>query len=379
MMKKNKIVEIVGPSFHNKGDSLMAYAIEQRLGSRCILAYDSRAQVPRWLWRPVQALIRRFPRLVRSAKYYLAYLLPYRLRLSFRIVNYKDIWAILDCSGFQYGDQWIKLKLDWRINHYKKIRIAGGKVIMLPQAFGPFQSRVVRERILNVLESVDLVFARDKVSAQYLKELKIGRLRIKTSPDFTNLIPGKKPSNPALWADRVCLVPNARMVDMTRAEKGNIYIYFLLKCISSLRQKGLKPVILLHENTDHQIAEFINNRVGEKLAIIDVSPIESKGILGCCHSVISSRYHALASSLSQGALCLGTSWAHKYLELFKDYGCPECLFESLDSDQEIEEKIHLIIDPHQRTILGERIRENAEILKRKSMKMWEEVEAVLDE
>jgi len=378
MILKKKIVEVVGPSFHNKGDSMMAYAIEQRLGSRCILAYDSRAQIPPWLWRPVQALIRRSPRLARSAKYYLAYLLPDRLRLAWRIVNYKDIRAILDCSGFQYGDQWIKLKLDWRINHYRRIKEAGGKVIMLPQAFGPFQSRVVRERILNVLKSVDLVFARDEVSAQYLKELEIGTLQIKTSPDFTNLIPGKKPSDAALWADRVCLVPNARIVDMTQAEVGNIYIDFLLSCISSLRKKGLKPVILLHENTDHQLAHLINNHIEEKLPVIDVNPIESKGILGCCHSVISSRYHALASALSQGTPCLGTSWAHKYLGLFEDYGCPECLFESLDSDQEIEKKLLLIIDPHQRTMLVERIKENAEILKQNSMEMWKEVETILD-
>ena len=378
MILKKKIVEVVGPSFHNKGDSLMAYAIEQRLGSRNILAYDSRAQVKPWLWRPVQALIRRSPRLARSAKYYLAYLLPDRLRLAWRIVNYKDIRAILDCSGFQYGDQWIKLKLDWRINHYKKIRDAGGKVIMLPQAFGPFRSRVVRERILNVLKNVDLVYARDKVSAHHLQELEISTLQIKTSPDFTNLIPGKKPSDTVLWADRVCLVPNARMVDMTRAEIGNIYIDFLLLCISSLRKKGLKPVILLHENTDNQIAQLINDRVEEKLPIIDVNPIESKGILGCCHSVISSRYHALASSLSQGTPCLGTSWAHKYLGLFEDHGCPECLFESLDSEQEIGKKLLLITDPNQRTMLAKRIKDNAELLKQKSMEMWKEVETILN-
>ncbi|MDH7513962.1 MAG: polysaccharide pyruvyl transferase family protein [Clostridiales bacterium] len=380
LVAEKKIIEVVGPSFQNKGDALMSYAIEKRLGSRYKIAYDTKTQAPFFLARLIHGVNRRLPRQMRRSKYYLAHLLPKTLRLSWQIIDYNDICGTLDCSGFQYGDQWIRLahKLSWRIDHYRKLRESGKKVIMLPQAFGPFQSKIVRELILNILNNVDLVFVRDKASAHNLLDLKIDTSLIKIVPDITNIIKGKRPKDDLLWADRVCIVPNKRMLDMTKSAVRNKYIDFIIAIINEVRKRKLNPVILLHEKGDYPLAKLINSRLGIPLLIIDEDPIITKGIIGCCHSVISSRYHALVSALSQSIPSLGTTWTHKYASLFEEFGCPECIFESLDSYKEVEKKLDLLTNPYMRSHLIIKIEEKADIAKKNVLKMWEIVEMLLE-
>ena len=377
---EKKIIEVIGPSFQNKGDALMAYAIEKKLGTRHIIIFNTITKTPLIMQRLIQGIDRRLPRQIKCLKYYLAYLLPKTLRLSWKILNYKDICGILDCSGFQYGDQWTKLahKLSWRIDHYRKLKKSGKKVIMLPQALGPFKKKNVRSLILNILDNVDLVFVRDKASSQNLLDLNIDTSLIEIVPDITNIVEGKRPKDALLWADRVCIVPNKRMLDMTTSEVRSKYINFIIMIINEVRKRKLNPILLLHEKGDYLIAKLINNRLGISLPIIDEDPIITKGIIGCCHSVISSRYHALVSALSQGIPSLATTWTHKYASLFEEFDRPECLFESLDSYKEVEKKLDLLTHPNSRSDLITKIKEKADIANQNVLKMWEKVEVLFE-
>ncbi|MEW6267117.1 MAG: polysaccharide pyruvyl transferase family protein [Thermodesulfobacteriota bacterium] len=374
-----KIIEVVGPSFHNKGDALMACAIEQRLGAEYYLSYGAKSTAPQALRRLAIAINRRLPQSMRGIKYQLAGLLPRSYRLKWQMVNYNDIQSVIDCSGFQYSDQWEKLasRLKWRKEHYRRIKKMGKKIIMLPQAFGPFQKKIVRELILGILESVDLVFARDEISTEYMLSLGGTRARIKTSPDFTNLVEGAKVEDIEKWRRVIAIVPNARMMDMTSRSVGEKYMPFLGLCLEVINSQGLKPVIVVHEKGDLNLALELGKRVGQDMVVVDEEPVITKGILGSCYAVIGSRYHALISALSQGTPTLGAGWTHKYQILFKEYGCPECLVEPSTSEEEVKDKIALITDLDPRTGLIGKIKDRGTELKRRTEAMWREVESLL--
>jgi polysaccharide pyruvyl transferase WcaK-like protein len=118
-------------------------------------------------------------------------------------------------------------------------------------------------------------------------------------------------------------------------------------------------------------------KVDHDVPLVDENPLDTKGILGSCHAVISSRYHAIIGSMSQSVPTLGTGWAHKYKILYDEYGCPECLLQTLKHDTDIDDKLTIILDKNTRKPLEEKLSKNAEILKEKSRNMWKEVESTI--
>jgi polysaccharide pyruvyl transferase WcaK-like protein len=374
-----QVIEIIGPSFHNKGDYLMFIGIDQRLSSNYFVSIGIKSNAPYILKRAGIAIVRRSPRSIRRAKYHLAGLLPERLRFDWHFFNYNDISAVLDCSGFQYGDQWENLTIKnlWRADHYNKLRKQGKKIVMMPQALGPFEKKEVREAMMQILDNVDLVFARDSISYEHLKGLDHKSSILRQSPDFTNLVTGTRPKDPEYWKDKVCIVPNGRMLDKTPPDISQNYFPFLTKCIDRIVNFGLKPVILIHETYDNAIGRELQKKVDHDVPLVDENPLDTKGILGSCHAVISSRYHAIIGSMSQSVPTLGTGWAHKYKILYDEYGCPECLLQTLKHDTDIDDKLTIILDKNTRKPLEEKLSKNAEILKEKSRNMWKEVESTI--
>lgn len=82
----------------------MSYAIEEKLMPRYKIAYEARNQVPFRLERLIRAIQRRLLRHIRRINYYIACFLPKAVRNKWNMITYQDIFAVSDCSGFQYGD-----------------------------------------------------------------------------------------------------------------------------------------------------------------------------------------------------------------------------------------------------------------------------------
>jgi polysaccharide pyruvyl transferase WcaK-like protein len=381
-MKDNHtmIVELHGVNFRNKGAELMLLSAVQHLKSCGSIAtaelrcgsFQERANSGLWHlgWIYSEKIPWVGPMINTSIS-----LLPRKLRNTFHFIRRRDVAAVLDASGFVLGDQRGTAAANYmgiRIRNWKK---QGKKVILLPQAFGPFTNSAIRELVMDILSNVDLVFARDEKSYQHISEVGGQLETIHISPDFTCLLEGQIPKYFNINKKRACIIPNYRMLDQVDFGISQNYIPYLVTSISILRKHGFEPFFLLHElNQDHEIVNQIQNELTEKVEVVnEPNPIYLKGIIGSCSVVIGSRYHGLVSALSQNVPAIGTGWSHKYPMLFEEYGVQDLLVSPSDSEEILTEKILLAIEEPSKSLVTEELRKGSNRQKLLAKEMWSKV------
>lgn len=309
----------------------------------------------------------------------LAGLLPGRLREMYGVVLDKEIDVVLDAAGFAYTDQWGSELSEELARSSRRWKKRGTKVILLPQAFGPFRDQKSKDAVKAFVENVDLVFAREQISYDYLTEI-VGEIpKIRLAPDFTNLIEGTAPA----WFDaeqhQVCIVPNYRMMDKTTDAIAKGYIPFLQRAAKMLLERDAKPFMLIHEGADDlKLAEQVSKAVGGLPILKESDPLAIKGILGACRGTLGSRFHGLVSALSQGVPSLATGWSHKYQMLFADYGFEEGVLDIGMSDEELSAVLDYVTEGEKMLELTARLRLRSNALKEQSKEMWEEVFRVIE-
>jgi len=256
-----------------------------------------------------------------------------------------------------------------------RLKAEGKKIILLPQAFGPFANPQVKEAFQTILVNSDLIFARDQVSYDYVAQFEATTAKLNLAPDFTNLVSGRIPTYFTAQTNRVGIIPNVRMLDKTEPEVKEKYLTFIENCIQCCLNLELDPFIMVHQTgQDYEIALNLQRKFGDRLAVIaEADPLVIKGILGQCFLVISSRFHGIVSSLSQGVPCLATGWSHKYQMLFEDYNCPQLLINPLFTPEEITAKIEEIATEPSRSAILKTIQTAAQSQKQLSQQMWTKV------
>lgn len=378
------IIEIRKTQFLNKGAELMLHAIlkvlEQKVPNKKLV------MAPRFGLNPYEKYsILGFHSKAwvefKSVQWgYYANIIPKKLRDLFGIVTDNEIDVVLDAGGFEYTDFWgdkITIEL---ANSSKKWKKQGTKLILLPQAFGPFSSQKIREAIKTIVENADLIYARDIISYNHLIEITGETPNLKISPDFTNLLEGSVPENFDSVNNRFCIIPNFRMIDKTSNDMQKKYVSFMKRCTQVLQDNNMKPYILIHEGEkDENLASEIIAALQNRIPIIKESnPMHIKGIIGTAEGLLSSRYHGLISGLSQAVPSFGTGWSHKYKMLFNDYGFEDGLVD-LSEDIEISiEKIIKINDENARKFIQLKLSEKANEIKEQSKQMWNEVTNVIN-
>lgn len=372
-------IEIHGVQFENKGASLMLSAaiseIRSRIPSvRIVLAPGRR--------RPYlcRARLGGYQKLWFSAWGYqvgdkAGAFIPKRIRNLYGLVRHSELDVVLDASGFAYGDQWDPSRADDMARAGRKLKRNGGKLILMPQAMGPFTRPRARRSFKKVLDLADLVFPRDEISYQYVSEMVGESDRVLRSPDFTVLAAGKESERSFELSGRFAIIPNKKMLEVDGHLQGDRYKYFIVQCIEILRALGESPYFLVHEGeADVRLAGEINELIGQKLDIVTAEdPLEVKGIIGAAKGVISSRYHGLVNALSQGIPALATSWSHKYSTLMKDYGCADALLDVSSDKHEIESAIEFLISDESRDRLIETLLEAADRQRAEAAEMWRRV------
>jgi colanic acid/amylovoran biosynthesis protein len=338
-------IQIDNAGFYNKGAELMLQAVIQRLSQETTL--QPKFVAGTGCTAPDNLQIRKaglyqIPKFFRF-HYRLDKLLPQFALDPYGLAKEESVNAIIDAGGFQFGDQWSygysKETNKALSQYYRRYKNQGAKIIFLPQAFGPFTNPLARERVKLVFDYADIIYAREKVSYQYLMEIFGENEKIKLAPDFTNLV--EPLANPSLLKQirgGVCLIPNARMTDKTDESVANSYEDFLHKTTELILSKNEHLILLNHEGPgDWQLIQNIKaqfpNHQEQITAINNLNALEVKAVIGNCKLLITSRFHGLVSGLNQQVPTLCTSWNHKYEELLNDFEVPGNILNTTNSNK----------------------------------------------
>ena len=293
------------------------------------------------------------------------------------LVRECDVVAILDTSGFALGDVLPEAFAHSKARKFARWRSQGKEIILLPQAMGPFGRPATRDASRLILESSNLIFARDVASFDHASKLVPGHHGLRLARDFTNLVDGPHPSISDPSRRRAAIIPNAMMLRHGTTAMQEAYVPFMARCVEQLREIGIDPCILLYEtNMDRELAEEICQRVpGGAQILEEQDAVKLKGITGEFWLTVGSRFHGLVNALSQGVPSVGTSWSHKYLALFSDYERPNWLLDpTMDPDGALE-LLSGIIQNREAEHLH--LLSCSSRLKCKTAKMWAEVEELL--
>ena len=262
----------------------------------------------------------------------------------------RDVDLILDCCGYHIADHWIKDEsyVDFFKHYYQQFNKKNRRLILLPQAFGPFCNDSSKNAMLLIYKEADCIYARDNISYEYIKSLVTTTDKVRIAPDFTCLCSeANEVSVDIPKGEYVVVVPNSRMIDKTETKTSNSYVDFLVRIIDYLQDKGEKVCLLNHEGSqDAELIDVVNIKIKKKvLALKDLSGIEIKEIIKDCKLLISSRFHGVVSGLTQGVPTLCAGWSHKYEELSKEHGCENSILYPSDINQSIKIINEALITP----------------------------------
>ncbi len=239
-------------------------------------------------------------------------------------ITLSEIQGFIDIAGFAYTSQWGDKPTQDLAQLTAYFNKQQNPVILLPQAFGPFETPEIRSAMREVIGNASLIFARDEESYKHLQGLAPASDSIRQSPDITLFYPREPASKLKEKSGSVGIVPNARMLDQGKNLWGSNYYDVLLAIISYLRQSGTPAEILVHDASgqDMALAEEIRERAGSPyLPIFSASdPFIIKQRISEYHLIIGSRYHSLVAALSTTVPAIALGWAHKYKLLMEDFG-----------------------------------------------------------
>lgn len=368
-------IALTGVGSTNKGAELMLYAILQEverkygnamiyieancIGTHKISYIQTTQQV---VYKPYRYWVRLFNRLhlYNIARY--LYMSP---------VRGADIF--IDCSGFYFSDQMDITDVevnDWKrqLCYYAKKNI---KSVFLPQAFGPAEKSNTKKLLKLISDTASVIFAREKKSYDYLREVGVDLSKVYISTDFTSLVEGIVPDRYKHLSGAVCVIPNNRMIQQKKLS-FNQYIELLSLIVSKAKSFGKNVYLLIHaEGKDYELAMECRKKIGEDIEIVNrLNALEVKGMISISYLCISSRFHGVASSLNTCVPCLATSWSHKYKELFSDYGLMDCIL-PLDDNIQALTMVESYMNVENNTKIRKKLKEVKPQIQQKTKDMWD--------
>lgn len=379
------LIEIKGVQFVNKGAELMLYAIIDKVKQLWPDAEICLAPNKRSPYLKI-AELKAFKKInikkniidLNGFSYFIPLYYRKKLKRSWGVVSEADVDVILDASGFAYGDQWSTVILKQTAIEVLRMKRKKKHYVFMPQALGPFSGKKSQSAAKRAFEAASIVFAREQESFSHVN-ICAPFANLYQAPDFTNLLSAPPKENYLRYKDGVAFILNSKMISN---KNENIqwrerYISLIKMVIEAFIAQGEKVFLLNHEGeSDQNICHEVNKVLQYSLDIVaPSSPLDVKAIIGGAKVAVCSRYHGCVSALSQGVPCIGTSWSHKYENLFAEYDNKELMMSSDFQFENIANMVSHVIENHQ-AISTKLINYSAEY-KKASEQMWSELNRIV--
>lgn len=382
------MIEIHGAGFRNKGAQMMIRTVLERLhgGMFCIepgryrTRSDRREHGLSVLFPAVEDSPAKFPgRFRRSCR--LGHLAPHVLCSWCGLVRRHDTQALVDISGYGFGDAW-----DWRRLRNFALRSEqyhrrGKPVVLLPQMLGPFEKPESAREFRRIYASCNLIYARDRLSLECARECAGEDARLRLAPDitiFTDPVAVATPTRPY-----ACLVPNKQMLKKSAQREiwRQVYVERLVEAGRRVAAMGLHVAVVVHDmaQEDLDLAQQILDALGPEHSSLfrDPDPLAIKGYIAEARFIISSRFHSLVAALSTGVPVAVIGWGHKYDMLIEDFGMPGMIHRAEAPPEQLIGLVEQLADESRRAHWPLMLGQAKASMRSANEAMWREVRFLL--
>lgn len=388
------IIEIHGAGFQNKGAELMLRTVVNELRHRLPKfvptidpsygSYESRAELGLRQMIPTRFHVSKADftkRFLRQKLFAASNIEKFAAKIggiplsNYGCTSLNQTEALIDIAGFAYTDEW-----GYRpTQHFAQLTdyysSKNRPVILLPQAFGPFQSDEIKTAFKKVINNASIIFPRDKISYQNVMELASDSSKVLQVPDITLFYSASKKIKLDSNSNYACLVPNCRMLDQGKDKWGDKYESYLIKIAEEIMSHGVQVRILVHDTSgqDLSLAKKLASRLTSPNVVIvnEPNPVELKRIVGESLILIGSRYHSLVASFSQKVPALALGWSHKYEMLFQEFKQERFLISDQTSLDTVLTLTRELINKEKNMQLRQIIFEELQKMQIENEKMWE--------
>ena len=226
--------------------------------------------------------------------------------------------------------------------------------VLLPQTYGPFYDSNVKRKASYVLKKTKLVFCRDSLSQEFVRE-NVGIENSIVSSDMAFALPYKKNMYSLNERKKIGINVSGLLYKggFTKNNQFNLkinYIEFINKLIEDLLNRYsdydiylIPHVINLSENAhddDYKVCFDLHKKYPQTiLSPIFSTPIEAKSYISNMDIFIGSRMHATIASFSSGVVTIPISYSRKFEGLFGSLDYPYVI----DAKEETTDSAHKLV------------------------------------
>jgi polysaccharide pyruvyl transferase WcaK-like protein len=258
------------------------------------------------------------------------------LKLKGTLGEYVTADAIIDLSGDSLSDDYGTLPLCEILYSILLGIIVKKPVIIYAQSIGPFKKQLTRTLTKFILNRVNMITVREKITKNYLQEFGINKPSIYLTADSAFLLESASVKTVDKILMREGLAENNKirigispsriihrwsfLESKSLEEKHERYIELMAEITDYLIEKLnatviLIPHVMIPNNDDRvtskEIYERVKNKHDVKLIMNEYTAEEMKGIIGRCDMFIGCRMHATIASTSTCIPTISIAYSHK--------------------------------------------------------------------
>lgn len=214
-------------------------------------------------------------------------------------------------------------------------------VIKCSQAIGPFKNPINRFVSKAFLPRINSIITRGQITHGFAKELGLTNITESSDSAFTLKSIGNERQSISRTLDLsffdkgkmvIGVSPSVVVQKKFEAKTGKNYIQLMADYINGLSTSGLRVALIPHSvrsgtskthNNDLPLCESIYSKLQYRDEVLfadhELSSQDLRYLISLCDYFVTSRFHAMVSSLAVGVPCLVIGWSHKYQEVLERF------------------------------------------------------------